>query len=70
MYKRQRNVEVSVEKKPVSSALYIGIGVGIIAILALLIAFMLMRRKKEPKEEGGMEGMKTPTEEPEAPPKT
>jgi len=54
----------------VSSALYIGIGVGIIAILALLIAFMLMRRKKEPKEEGGMEGMKTPTEEPEAPPKT
>ncbi|MCX6658693.1 MAG: ABC transporter substrate-binding protein [Euryarchaeota archaeon] len=65
-----RIIEVSVEKKPVSSALYIGIGVGVIAILALLIAFMLMRRKKEPKDQGGMEGMKAPIEEPEAPPKT
>jgi ABC-type transport system substrate-binding protein len=64
-----RTVQISVEKKSSNTMLYVGIAVAVIAAIAILLAFLLMRRKKEPKEEGGMEGMKPPVEEP-SPPKT
>ena len=55
--------DVSIPEKKSNVLLYVGIGIAV-AIVVLLLVFVLMKRRKEPQEEAGMEGMKPPEEPP------
>ncbi len=62
-----QSADVNVPAKKSDLLMYVGV-ISLVAIVALLLAFLLVKRRKGEKEEGGMEGMKPPEEPPAEPP--